>query len=126
MFREKFVEEVKHCQWFQDFVSDKDLSDIDEYRKNGVFVSEVGDIIVDACANILCIPIVVISSIDIMAVTLHRPQLWQISANMLYLAYNADGSGHYGGTKELTQEDIGDEIMKSKFGFFFLVNENHY
>ena len=45
---------------------------------------------------------------------------------MLYLAYNADGSGHYGGTKELTEEAIGDEIMKSKFGFFFLVNENHY
>ena len=66
MFREKFVEEVKHCQWFQDFVSDKDLSDIDEYRKNGAFVSGVGDIIVDACANILRIPIVVISSVDSM------------------------------------------------------------
>ena len=117
LFREKFVKEVKHCQWFQDFVSDKDLSDIDEYKKNGVFASGVGDIIVDACSNILCIPIVVISSIDNMAVTLHRPQLSQIS-NPLYLAYNADGPGHYDGTKELTQEDIGDEIMKSKLGFF--------
>ena len=68
LFIEKFVEEVKYCQWFQDFVSDKDLSDINEYRKNGVFASGVGDIIVDACANILCIPIVVISSIDNMAV----------------------------------------------------------
>ena len=85
LLREKFVEEVKHCQWFQNFVSDKDLSDIDEYRKNGVFGSGVGDIIVDACANILCIPIVVISSIDTMAVILHRPQLSQISANILYL-----------------------------------------
>ena len=56
LFREKFVEEVKHCQWFQDFVSDKDLSDIDECKKNGVSASRVGDIIVDACANILCIP----------------------------------------------------------------------
>ena len=119
LFREKFAEEVKHCQWFQDFVSDKNLSDIDEYRKNGVFASGVGDIIVDACANILCIPIVVISSIDIIAVTLHRPQLSQISANPLYLASNVDGPGNYDGTKELTQEDIGDEIMKSMFGFFF-------
>ena len=119
LLREKFVEEVKYCQWFQNFVSDKDLGDIDEYRKNGVFGSGVGGIIVNAWANILCIPIVVISSIDSMAVTLHRPQLSQIPANPLYLAYNADGPGHYDATKELTQEDIGDEIMKSKFGFFF-------
>ena len=118
LFREKFVEELKHCQWFQDFVSDKDLSDIDEYKKNGVFTSGVGDIIVDLCANILRIPIVVISSIDNMAVTLHGPQLSQTSSNPLYLAYNADGPGHYDGTKELTHEDIGDEIMKSKLGFF--------
>ena len=41
LFREKFVEEVKHCHCFQDFVSDKDLSDIDEYRKNGVFLQEL-------------------------------------------------------------------------------------
>ena len=53
-----------------------------------------------------------------MAVTLHRPQLSQISSNPLYLAYNADGPGHYDGTKELTQEDIGDKLMKSKLGFF--------
>ena len=119
LFREKFVKEVRHCQWFQDFVSYKDLSDIDEYRKNGVFASGVGDIVVDVCANTLCISIVVLSSWDSMAVTLHRPQLSQISANPLYLAYNADGAGHYDGTKELTQEDIRDEIMKSKFGFFF-------
>ena len=118
MFREKFVEEVKHCQWFQDIVSDKDLSDIDEYKKNGVFTSGVGYVIVGTYANILCIPIVVISSIDSMAVTLHRPQLSQISSNPLYLAYNTDGPGHYDGTKELTQEDIGDEIMKSQLGFF--------
>ena len=102
LFREKFVEEVKYCQWFQDFVSDKDLSDINEYRKNGVFASGVGDIIVDACVYILCIPIVVISSIDNMEVTLHRPQLSQISSNPFCLAYNADGPGDYNGTKELT------------------------
>ena len=88
LFREKFVEEVKHCQWFQDFVSDKYLSDIDAYKKSGVFASGVGDIIVDTCANILCIPIAAISSRDSMAVTLHRPQLSQISSNSLYLAYH--------------------------------------
>ena len=62
LFRERFVKEVTHCQWFQDFVSEKDISDIDEYKKNGVFATGVGDITVDACANILCIPIVIISS----------------------------------------------------------------
>ena len=43
---------------------------------------------------------------DDMAVTLHRPQLSQISSNHLYLPYNADEPGHYDGTTELTQEDI--------------------
>ena len=62
---------------------------------------------------------IVISSTDSMAVTLHRPQLSQISTNPLSLAYNADGPGYYDGTKELTQEDIEDELMKGKFGFFF-------
>ena len=60
----------------------------------------------DVCAKILCISTVAISSIDNMAVTLHRPQLPQISSNHLYLHYNADGPGHYDGTTELTQQDI--------------------
>ena len=38
-----------------------------------------------------------------------------VSSNPLYLAYNPDGPRHYDGTKELAQEDIGDEIIKSKF-----------
>ena len=113
VFREKFIEEVKNCQWVQDIVPDKDLSYIDEYRKNGVFASRVGDIIVNACANILCMSIVVISSIDNMAVTPHGPQLSQIPSNSLYLEYNAGWPGHYDGTKELTQEDIGDKETKS-------------
>ena len=88
LFREKFIKEVKHYQWFQDFVPDKNLSYIDQYRKNGVFASGVGDIIVDACANILRIFIEVTSS----STTLCGPQLLQISSNPLYLAYNVDGS----------------------------------
>ena len=59
----------------------------------------------DACVNVLRIFTVAISSIDNMAVTLHRPQLSQIS-NHLYLPYNADEPRHYDGTTELTQEDI--------------------
>ena len=85
---------------------DKNLSDIDEYRKNGAFSSRVADIIVDVCAKILCISTVAISSIDNMAVTLHRPQLSQISSNHLYLPNNADGPGYHDGITELTQEDI--------------------
>ena len=69
--------------------------------------SRVSDIIVDACAKILCISTVAISSIDNMAVTLHRRQLSQISSNHLYLPYNEDEPRHYDGTKELTQEDVG-------------------
>ena len=69
----------------------------------------------DPCANILYLPIVVMSLIDNMAVTLHQPQLSQISSNPLYLAYNADGPGHYDCTKALTQEDIGDEVAITFF-----------
>ena len=61
----------------------------------------------DACVNVLRIFTVAISSIDNMAVTLHRPQLSQISSNHLYLPYNEDEPRHYDGTKELTQEDVG-------------------
>ena len=97
--RNKFIKEVKHCQWFQDFLSGKNLSDIGEYRKNSVFLSRVADIIVDTCANILSISTNAISSIDNMALTLHRPKLSQISSNPPCLAYNADGLGHYGRIK---------------------------
>ena len=75
----------------------------------------------DAYANVLLIFTVAISSIDNMAVTIHRPQLSQISSNHLYLPYNADGPGNYDGTKELTQEDIGGERMKNKLKFFYLM-----
>ena len=109
LLRKKFVKEVKDCQWFQDFVSGKNVSAIDEYRKNSAFLSRVPDIIVDVCANILSISTVVISSIDNMAVTLHRPKLSQISSNPPCLAYNADGLGHYGGTKNWLRK-----IMETK------------
>ena len=56
-----------------------------------------------------------------MAVTLHRPQLSQISSNHLYLPHNADRPGNYDGTKELTQEDIGGERIKSKLKLFYLM-----
>ena len=60
LLRKKIVGEVKHCQWFQDFVSGKNQSDIDKYRKNGASLSRVADITVDAGANILCISTVAI------------------------------------------------------------------
>ena len=101
LLRNKIVEEVKYCQWFQDFVSGKNQSDIDEYRKNDASLSRVADITVDAGANILYISTVAIPSIDNMAITLHRAKLSQISSNRLCLAYNADGLGHYDGTKEI-------------------------
>ena len=72
----------------------------------------------DACANVLRIFTVAISSIDNMAVTLHRPQLSQISSNHLYLPYNADGAGHFDGTTELTQEDIESKERKVSSNFF--------
>ena len=53
-----------------------------------------------------------------MAVTLHRPQLSQISSNHLYLPYNADGAGHFDGTTELTQEDIESKERKVNSNFF--------
>ena len=101
LLRNKIVEEVKYCQWFQDFVSGKNQSDIDEYRKNDASLSRVADITVDAGANILCISTVAIPSIGNMSITLHRAKLSQISSNRLCLAYNADGLGHYDGTKEI-------------------------
>ena len=63
LLRNKIVEEVKYYQWFQDFVSGKNQSDIDEYRKNDASLSRVADITVDAGANILCISTVAIPSI---------------------------------------------------------------
>ena len=114
IYRERVLEEAKHCQWFQNFFSDKDISDIDNYRKNDVFASRIGDVIVDVCRNILCIPIVVISSIDNMTLTL------RILSNPLYLVYNADEPVHYDGTKELTRKGIRHERMKKKRVFYLM------
>ena len=75
----------------------------------------------DAYVNILCILIVVILTIDNMAVTLHRPHLSRISSNHLHLPHHANGPGYFDGTRELNQEDIGYEIVKRKLELSYLM-----
>ena len=64
---------------------------------------------IQLCADVLCVPTVVLSSAQDMDVSVHFPSKRQLSVSPIIVAYQAEGRGHFDGTLE---EDF-DELNQS-------------
>ena len=65
---------------------------------------------IQLCADVLCVPIVVLSSAPDMDVSVHFPSKRQLSVSLSVVVYQAEGGGHFDGTLE---EDFDDHARPS-------------
>ena len=92
------VQEWKsHASDYEGFIKNLSiLEEADKFMQDGYFDSALGDTVVLALSNALCLPIFVFSSID------HYPVINVTPRNIVipvpvFIAYNQYGSGHYDG-----------------------------
>ena len=103
---------------YKDFLLPDD--DITSYLNHGVFASNVGDFIIDVCSNILCVPIVVITSIADMSLEVFLPKRNMVETQ-LFLAYNCEEI-HYHNTASLELEQ---NTKKPGNKYLVIVNNCH-
>lgn len=94
------------CKRIDEFVATEDMSDIEQFEKKVFFASGIGDLLINLCADVLGLPIVLLTSLKDMDVYIQFPRRHQITSLPIYLCYNADGPGHYDGTNPLDLEDM--------------------
>lgn len=104
----------------------EDINDIDSFMTAGVFASNIGDLVVDVCADVLGLPIVVISSLSQMNVSIHLPKHQQHSDSPIYLSYDASASGHYDGTKSFVEQENNDSDIEGRLIYFYLADFSSY
>ena len=68
--------------------------------------------IIQLCADVLCVPIVVLSSAQDMDVSVHFPSKRQLPVSPIIVAYQAERRGHFDGTLE---EDFDDHARPGMF-----------
>lgn len=95
-----FVREVnQNIDEYREWMSSPSFgSDIERFQTDGHFASEIGDICAKACANLLRIPIVLITALPTVASIPFLPKYFT-GSTPLYLAYDHSGPGHYDATK---------------------------
>ena len=74
------------------------IVDIERFKKDGFFASEIGDLCAKVCANILRIPIVLITALPTVPSIPFLPKVF-VTTTPIYLAYDHSGPGHYDATK---------------------------
>lgn len=100
--RELFVAElqtnfVSYKDWID--VSNMDFEqDLKKFSEDGFFASDIGDLCIKVCANVLQVPIIVIPSLANVKFIPFLPSKFT-SAYPVYIAYNHSAPGHYDATE---------------------------
>ena len=97
-----FVREVsQNIDEYREWMSSPSFaSDIKRFQNDGHFACEIGDICAKACANLLRIPIVLITALPTVASIPFLPEYFT-GSTPVYLAYDHSGPGHYDATKSI-------------------------
>lgn len=100
--RELFVTELKtnftgYKEWID--VSNMNFEqDLKQFSEDGFFASDIGDLCIKVCANVLQLPIIVIPSLQNVKFFPFLPTKFT-TAYPIYIAYNHSAAGHYDATK---------------------------
>lgn len=98
--RHLFVQELtENINEYKSWMSENcSLSEIEKFKMDGHFASEVGDLCVRACAKILRIPILLITALlNVPSIPFLPPKF--VTVTPLYIAFDHSGPGHYDATK---------------------------
>ena len=95
-----FVREVtENLDEYREWMScSSNVREIERFKTDGHFASDIGDICAKACANLLRVPIIVITALPNVPSIPFLPKHF-ITAVPMYLAYDHSGPGHYDATK---------------------------
>lgn len=99
--RDLFVTELKsnfaaYKNWID--VSNTNFEqELENFKKEGFFASDIGDLCIKVCANVLQLPIIVVPSLENVQFFPFLPTKFT-TANPIYIAYNHTAPGHYDAT----------------------------
>lgn len=97
-----FVQELKeNFDEYREWMSGNSmhmLSEIKMFARDGYFASEVGDICARATAQLLQIPIVLVTALPTVPTIPFIPEEI-VTTEPIYIAYDHSGPGHYDATK---------------------------
>ncbi len=109
MLRQAVVSEWTgdNTEYFQGFLSQGQLQQqAEEFRTEGVFSSDIGDLVIAALTNITCTPIVLITSAHNMPILIQSPSsAASLNTEPLFLAYTKYGPGHYDAVVTASDQD---------------------
>ena len=102
--RECFVEEiVKEENELLAFSPSPDRNEISQtakhFRRQGVFDTALGDFVMRVCAELLRVPIMVVTSLNSLPYVPFVPSN-PLSRQFMYVAYHYYGAGHYDATRK--------------------------
>ena len=101
--RAVFVDLVKKNKTYSHFIPSCNMDDIEEFRGLGIFESDVGDLVIRVLADILSVPVLIISSSVDSPVKPILPEN-AVVPFPLYLEKHDSSVGHYDATKRRTME----------------------
>ncbi|KXJ12651.1 uncharacterized protein LOC110241820 [Exaiptasia diaphana] len=102
--RELFVSELQtNFIGYKDWIDVSNMNfehDLKKFSEEGFFASDIGDLCIKVCANVLQVPIIVIPSLANVKFIPFLPSKFT-SAYPVYIAYNHSAPGHYDATNEI-------------------------
>lgn len=121
------IDEIKCESWYQSFLTDKCQRSLKILQKSSIGSKGIEDLILEACANILGVPVILISSSQQRDIQIHLPIKNQILYTPLFVAHDVKEEMFYG-TYSITEKlrIVGKAFYFLFFSFFsyeiFLIN----
>lgn len=97
------IDEIKCGSWYQSFLTDKCQRSLKILQKSSIGSKGIEDLILEACANILGVPVILISSSQQRDIQIHLPIKNQILYTPLFVAHDVKEEMFYG-TYSITEE----------------------
>ncbi|XP_032240268.2 uncharacterized protein LOC5514795 isoform X2 [Nematostella vectensis] len=97
-------------------IGDKELKgELEKFKADGFFASDIGDLCIKACVNVLQVPVIVVTSLPNSPYYPFLPVKFT-TAHPVYVAFNHSSPGHYDGTKEHQYGIPGQQRKKCNCG----------
>ena len=90
------IDEIKDDIWYQSFLTHKCQRSLEILQKSSIGSKGIEDLILEACANILGVPVVLISSSQQRDIQIHLPIKNQILYTPLFVAHDVKREMFYG------------------------------
>jgi hypothetical protein len=106
--RKLFVTELeKNFASYKDWIDIAKINleeDLKNFKQDGFFTSDIGDLCIKVCANLLQVPIIIVPSLPNVKFFPFLPTKFT-STTPIYVAYNHSAAGHYDGTRGMCHND---------------------